>query len=250
LTNTNGLLLEIARCKNFNTNKDNPCRTIVQTQSEEDYKVPEPWSGDLENAPILFLSSNPSISTREKYPRSSWPDDKTIDFFVHRFGGGLEGWTKDGRYILYKDGTYSSDFVRYWAHARRRAVELLGNDVCPGIDYVMSEVVHCKSHKEIGVKEALPECGKRYLKRVVTQSGARVVVGFGKFAADAVHQVFDIPDDVNVSEPVQAGNRLRIFTFIPHPNARVVRSFDKCLSASELERLRSWLREPKLELSE
>jgi hypothetical protein len=73
-------------------------------------------------------------------------------------------------------------------------VELLGNDVCPGIDYVMSEVVHCKSHKEIGVKEALPECGKRYLKRVVTQSGARVVVGFGKFAADAVHQVFDIPD--------------------------------------------------------
>jgi hypothetical protein len=97
LSATNDLLLEIAHCPNFNSNEDNPCRTIVQTQPQEDYQLPESWSGDLEHAPILFLSSNPSIGMMEKYPSSSWPDDRIIDFFSHRFGGGLEDWTKDGR---------------------------------------------------------------------------------------------------------------------------------------------------------
>lgn len=248
---TNDLLLEIARCQNLNS-KDSPCRTIAQTQSEEDRQVPEPWSGDLENAPILFLSSNPSISMSEKYPRSSWSDDKIIDFFSHRFGGGLEGWTKDGKYTLLEEGSvYRSKGVRYWASARRRAIELFEkDDVHPGIDYAFSEIVHCKSHKEMGVKEAMPKCTGRYLKKIVACSGARIIVCFGRFAADAVHQTFGIPDDVKVSESVQVGSRLRIFTFMPHPNARMVRSFVGCLSVSEFDWLKSWLRESKLELSE
>jgi hypothetical protein len=252
LSATNDLLLEIARCPNFNSSEGNPCKTIVQTQLEEDYQVPEPWSGDLEHAPILFLSSNPSISVREKYPRSTWSDDEMIDFFSHRFGGGgIENWTKDGKYTLLECGGYKKTWVRYWASVRGRAAELLGRkDVQPGVDYTFSEVVHCKSHKEIGVSKALPECAGRYLKKVVTQSGAQVVVCFGRFAPVVVRQAFGISDNVNVSEPVNVGNRPRIFTFMPHPNARIVRSFAGCISPSELERLKSWLRGPKLELSE
>jgi hypothetical protein len=248
----NDLLLEIARCSNFKSKKGNHCKTIVQTQPQEDYQLPEPWSGDLQNAPILFLSSNPSISSKEKYPRHKWPDDEIIDFFSHRFGGGLEGWTKDGRYTLLKAGSvYSNKGVRYWASARKRAIELLcKNDVQPGVDYTFSEVVHCKSLHEKGVSKALPECAGRYLKKIVACSGARIIVCFGRFTPVVVRQVFGIPDDVNVSAPVQVGSRLRIFTFMPHPNAWMVHSFTKCLSASELERLRSWLRESKLELSE
>jgi hypothetical protein len=247
MSGTNDLLLDIANCKNFNSNADNPCNQIVQVQAEEDYQVPEPWSGDLENAPILFISSNPSISMREKYPRSSWADDKIIDFFAHRFGGGIENWTKDGRYILYDDDkgdTYSHTWVRYWATVRRRAIELLGNDVRPGIDYVMSEVVHCKSHDEVAVKGAVKECSRRHLQRIVEQSGARVIVCFGRFAKETVHQIFSVPNEnVRLTEPVKAGNRLRLFVFMPHPNARMSRSFQRCLNGSEFERLRSWLRE-------
>jgi hypothetical protein len=252
LSATNDLLLEIARCPNFNSNEENPCQTIVGTQLETDYQLPEPWSGDLEDAPILFLSSNPSMGMREKYPRSTWPDDEIIDFFAHRFGGGLEGWTKDGRYTLLKAGSvYSNKGVRYWASARKRAIELLcKNDVQPGVDYAFSEVVHCKSLHEKGVSKALPECAGRYLKKIVACSGARIIVCFGRFTPVVVRQLFGIPDDVNVSEPVIVGNSSRIFTFMPHPNAWMVRSFAICLSPSEIKQLRSWLRESKLELSE
>jgi hypothetical protein len=239
MSGTNDLLVEITRCMNFNSNEGNPCTKIVQVQTEDDYQVPEPWSGDLENAPILFLSSNPSISSKEKYPRHSWPDDRIIDFFVHRFGGGIENWTKNGRYILYKDGTYSNIWVRYWGGVRRRAIELLGSDVRPGIDYVMSEVVHCKSHDEIGVRDTVQECSRRYLQRIVEQSCARVIVCLGGFASDAACQIFNIPKGINISEPIEIGNRLRYFAFLPHPNAYKPRSFAKCLEGSELEHLRS-----------
>ncbi len=255
MTTTNSLtdlLLEIAHCPSFNPNEDNPCKVIAQSQfiikgqSEEDYQVPEPWSGDLENAPILFLSSNPSISMREKYPRSSWPNERIIDFFVHRFGGGLENWTMDGRRTLNQDGIYSTQWVRYWVSARRRAIELTCNhDIQPGLDYALTEIVHCKSLDEMGVKEAVPECTRRYLERIVALSGAKIIVSFGKFAENAVHQIFRIQNHTKISEPISAGNRHRIFVFMPHPNARMTRSFQKILKASELERLRGCLREPE-----
>jgi hypothetical protein len=63
-------------------------------------QVPEPWSGELEHALILILSSNPSISTAEIYPRWEWPDEEIADFFGRRFGGGrgrLQGKQKRGK---------------------------------------------------------------------------------------------------------------------------------------------------------
>lgn len=48
-----------------------------------EYKVPEPWSGRIEQVPILFLSSNPSISSVEDYPRWSWSDGAIDDFVGH-----------------------------------------------------------------------------------------------------------------------------------------------------------------------
>jgi hypothetical protein len=77
------LLLEIVRCPNVQAcladpEKKHPCRKIVQSQGEkaaEHFQVPEPWSGHLETAPILFLSSNPSISQDEEYPRFGWGDE-------------------------------------------------------------------------------------------------------------------------------------------------------------------------------
>lgn len=53
---------------------DNSCSAIIDIQgalSWESFQVPEPWSGRLLTTPILFLSSNPSISGTEAYPQDS-----------------------------------------------------------------------------------------------------------------------------------------------------------------------------------
>lgn len=86
------LLLEIAGCpvakSHFeNSNFRSPCLDIVATQRAESwptFQVPEPWSGNLTTAPILFLSSNPSISETEAYPRGDSTDQLLQNFFDRR----------------------------------------------------------------------------------------------------------------------------------------------------------------------
>ena len=92
----NNLLIEISHCpiaKSIieNRSQENPCREIVLSQDIEtisDFQLPEPWSGQISIAPLLFLSSNPSISLTEQYPLWSWSDEAITDYFIHRFGTG------------------------------------------------------------------------------------------------------------------------------------------------------------------
>ncbi len=224
--------------------QEHPCREVVLTQrstSVAEHQLPEPWSGHLEQAPILFLASNPSIAQEEEYPLGSWPDELVADFFRNRFGGGRKQWTRDERYTLRRDGTHYRRGVQFWASVRYRAGELLGRVATPGVDYVLSEVVHCKSVAEKGVWEALDECAGRYLRRVVEHAVARVVVGLGGRADYAVRRQFRLPEGKAVCGPVRVGRRDRYFTFLPHPNARKPRTFEKCLPPKELRRLREVL---------
>lgn len=242
-----GLLFDIAHCPSVQFCLDNPCsrhpcREIVESQRCSRlarYQVPEPWSGELELAPILFLSSNPSISSTEEYPRWEWADEDIEDYFTHRFGGGRQEWIKDGTKTLLQDGEYASA-TPFWAAVQKRAMELM-DDVCPGIDYALTEIVHCKSRSEFGVAEAQAECSRRYLWRVIELSGASVIVVLGKRAELAVRAEFRISDGMNVSDPVKVGDIERLFAFLPHPNAHMERSFAKCLRREELHRLRRHL---------
>jgi hypothetical protein len=72
------LLNDIVRCRiatdvlRGRARADHPCTTIVMSQSVTDpavFQVPEPWSGRLDRAPILFLCCKPSINEQEVYPR-------------------------------------------------------------------------------------------------------------------------------------------------------------------------------------
>ncbi len=93
-------LLDIARCPNIplcqgHPGPAHPCARIVSVQSgipPTARHLPEPWNGDLARAPLLFVSSNPSIDEDEAYPTASWPEEDVIDFFLHRFGGGRRPW--------------------------------------------------------------------------------------------------------------------------------------------------------------
>ncbi len=147
----NKLLREIARCPNvsqcFERNGSvNPCGNIVRSQGIKNlasHQLPEPWSGRLDGAPILFLSSNPSIESpgeeTEEYPRWSWANADIEDFFTNRFGGGRKNWIAGGVRFLRADGSYSPRAVRFWAFVRQRSIELLQREVEPGVDYALSE---------------------------------------------------------------------------------------------------------------
>lgn len=244
------LLNEIAHCPhvNFciqNPSVEHPCREIVFSQSSStlnEYQVPEPWSGRIEQAPILFLSSNPSISSVEDYPRWSWSDDAIDDFFNNRFGCGRKVWILHGIKSLQKDGTYGGS-VKFWSAVRQRAIELFQrNNVTPGSDYAITEIVHCKSVREIGVKEAQNQCVKSYLQKVLQMAAARVVVVLGASAREAMQHDFNIPKDVSLFGPIAIGDQEKLITFLPHPNARRNRTFAKCLNSDELEILRAFLR--------
>jgi uracil-DNA glycosylase len=247
------LLLEIARCPIVDQclaqpGVNHPCRTIVHSQQVrfvEDFQVPEPWSGDLAKAPILFVSSNPSIGD-DYYPRGSWSNTDIQQFFEYRFGGdkGRRAWVENGIRPWMGNGRYGSS-VRFWSSVKARTFEILEREAKPGIDYALTEVVHCKSRKEQGVAEALDYCATRYLERVVALSGAKVIVSLGSIAEKAIRSVYEIPLQVNVYGPITLGERVRYISFLPHPNSWKDKTFEKCLSQMELQQLRKVLQDRK-----
>ncbi|MCC7207717.1 MAG: hypothetical protein IT323_10440, partial [Anaerolineae bacterium] len=188
------LLLLIARCPIVahclsDAGGDHPCATVVRSQRalhDGPHQSPAPWNGDLEHAPLLFVGSNPTIHPDELHPTAEWPDDQIVDFFVRRFGGGQRAWTREHKYALLRDGTYAKHWSRYWAAVRTLARALYGLEadqpIRPGVDYVTSAVVHCKSREEIGVSRARKTCAGNYLDLVFRTSGAAVIVCLGKHA--------------------------------------------------------------------
>ncbi len=247
------LLQEIAHCPKVeycktHPSSGHPCAPIVESQGSvllADHQVPEPWSGHLEDAPILFLSSNPSIGGNDDYyPRWSWSDERTRDFFANRFGGGGEEWIRDGRYPLIAEGVQGTKPVPFWSAIRLRAAELLDVEaikVRPGIDYCTSEVVHCKSQKQRSVAAAFDTCVGLYLEKMIAQSGAKVIVSLGVHAARAVRQTFDVPGGAKVYGPIPVGQKGRMFAFLPHPAAfKMSKSFAHNLTPDELEEIRAF----------
>ena len=82
------LLFDIAQCPIvklvLNSPSNHPCKRIIESQNASllsEFQLPEPWNGQIETAPILFLSSNPSIDPNEDYPTWSSSDDLVEDFF-------------------------------------------------------------------------------------------------------------------------------------------------------------------------
>ena len=244
----NQLLLEIARCPIVQHCLENPttrheCATIVRLQDANSYhahQVPEPWSGNLEQAPILFLSSNPSISGEDVFPTGSWTDEQIVDYFHNRFAERSQAWIKGGTKALKSDGTYLRA-TKFWAFVRKRAMELLEREVHPGVDYALTEIVHCKSKAEHGVVEAQQQCAERYLQRILAASNAAVIVVLGQPARRAIEAKFGIPRNVSMSGPIACCGRERVFTFLPHSNAWENKTFSKCLSDQELQVVRAFL---------
>jgi hypothetical protein len=170
----------------------------------------------------FFVSSNPSIDDSERYPDLTWTEDQISDFFHNRFGP-TAGWVRDGLYTRQKDGSFSRNWVRFWAAARSRAAELLEKErasITPGLDFALTEVVHCKSRNEVGVKEAQEFCSKRYLDRILSVSAAKVIVVFGQSAKDVVvNQLSTSMRPLSDGERNLFAQEQRMIVFLAHPAA-------------------------------
>ena len=231
------LLFDIAKCSEFcslitNPDSSSSCSLIVDSQKDhevevkKDFQLPEPWTGDIINAPILVISSNPGYSKEEIYPDFTWPKPMIADFFMNRFQdrGSRYSWVYDNK-VLNNDGERGIS-VRYWSSIRARVKELLGS-AKPGIDYCITEIVHCKSSSEKGVENALPKCSDLYLERKIKISDAKFIIGVGEFVKKYFKEVKYI-------------NGIPI-TYLPHPNAFKPKTFLKTHTEERLDEIKSIL---------
>ena len=241
------LLLEICRCPNVKAARlddGHPCAEVVRSQDVRtlnDFQVPSPWVGQIHRAPILFVSSNPSISETEHHPTWRRSAGFRIDYFENHFIGGRKEWTQGGVRTLQRDGSYSRA-VKFFSGIKRHAEEILGGDPRPGTDYALTYVVRCKSRDEIGVRRAADECSSLHLKRTIVAAKARLIVVLGNRAHDAVSREFGVvADQSHISRPMRVGRRDRCFVYLAHPSARGKTGRPRRLTSGEIERLQPQL---------
>lgn len=208
------LLINIARCKGSSA-----CNDIIKTQRlcDKEFQVPEPWRGDIAKAKLLFVSSNPSVNHKDDSPTASCPDEEIVAYFQ-------KGFIPQFPKIAFKDGHISDHHVRFWASCRARAAELLNCknvEIKPGMDFAMTEVVHCKSTGERGVTKAMPECISRHFEATMMAAEASVIVVLGKSALSAFKPYF--PALETVPQHATWMGRNRHIVYLPHPNARGVK---------------------------
>jgi hypothetical protein len=257
-------LLAIARCPIMAECLDrdvpsHPCSAITHFQWDSidsvtriarwrgAHQVPEPWVGHIAAAPILFVSSNPSIRGQIAPGGLAAPTrdgitwDTSDDEIVDRFENAFDKYMVDGvRSIGAKRAT------RYWSSIKGRAQELIPHrPVRPGHDYALTEVVRCKSRSEVGVLDAAPTCIERYLTPTIELSAARVIVGIGAHARRALINHFLLASQNGVQRAT-VGERERLVVFLPHPNARGgSKSLAGNLRPADLDLLRSRLNEKR-----
>lgn len=213
------LALTVARCPEVSRaalDSSHPCSKVVRFQDAyaAPFQVPEAWAGRIETARVLFLSSNPSISgadqdakaahrrLTELYPTMDWDDTLIADFMTRRFDSTNE-WVNENLQHLKQGGNgetadeilrraHGGEFARrgirenYWSWIQEQTRRLVGDENPWYQDAVMTEVVHCKSKKEHGVREAARHCSNVHMERVLSACPAGLVVVVGSRAKDAL----------------------------------------------------------------
>ena len=177
-----------------------PCHKIVdwqmkkwnlqnKTVSNSKLHRPEAWTGKLSKAKILFLSSNPGFDLNENFPswdENDWPIEKVLDFAVNRFSnqddrkyGATDISNPHGPDRTISKSGLASNKVPHWSWVRRYVALILDKPVSETSainDYVMTELVHCKSLDEKGViAKALKTCSDKYFEKILEISPAKLI---------------------------------------------------------------------------
>jgi hypothetical protein len=234
-----------------------------------EHHLPEPWVGHLWSAPLLFLSSNPAGAPRPhevppdeqvtyalppelqgksaddfpslrrpfQAPKWRWSYEEVFDRYTTLFDLWVDGSDQRPRVPV---GLKRPKASPYWVSAKQQADALFRRDTVPGVDYTLTEVVHCKSMKERGVGRARRECVPRYLRRLLRLSPATLVIVYGDHARNTIRAEFDYPHPGVVTEPIDAEGLSRRFAFLAHPSSTKPKR-PKELPDHDLAAARQWL---------
>jgi hypothetical protein len=197
------LLLEIARCKQ-RPNRNMDCSEIFKYQEMNGISelAPVPWQGHLETAKILFVGSNPSEIDNGILATNNWLDNEIFDFYEHRFDqrndNAQNKWTANGTNYLLKSGKQSAKQVPYWRVIKNNwAPQIIAKyskdgDATPGTDYALTEIVHCYSKKEKGVKQCKKLCSDLYFENILKfAKNVKTIVIMGKHATPIMNEYFN-----------------------------------------------------------
>ena len=186
----------------------NVCNPIYLSQNPagiSDYHIPEPWNGDIEHAPILFVSLNPGYTQGENYPYYNNPNfsssrnglniSATETFFDERFGGKYVKHNNGKKFkVLMTNGQYKS-VHGFWNYVYNISTKLLGmSNVIPGKDFAITEIVHCKSSSVNVIPEAcFDECMKKHFNAVLSAAAnIQYLVIVGKQTRDRIAAFFKL----------------------------------------------------------
>lgn len=229
------VLVGIARCPEVQRARKipgHPCKEVVESQDPPGTQVPEPWNGDITIAPLMFIGSNPSYDPHEEFPSRASSDRQIVEFFQERF----EHWIEDGvRPIRQRDAGAKGN-VRYLVEVRAIAEQAYRRSVIAGQDYVLSELVHCKSRNNQGVEQAGDRCQDLWLRKVLAASAARVVVVLGSKPGRRIRRWLSVPEATIMFHGCE-----RWWVFLGAPGSSAPRRLDRVLTDEQREVLNSVL---------
>lgn len=188
--NTEKLFWDIIKCPLQSNSK---CNSILSTQCASDFKIPEPWNGDIENAEVMIIGYNPALDPLEVYPSYnihtqnwnpicsinaslSWSHNNVEDFFENRFNAKCVCGQK--KYVQFSNNyactqvlnnscQYKKSQNPYWKTTIEYASAVCGKPL--SIDNIVyTDAIHCKSSSSRGCTSAVfNECVDKYLKRII-----------------------------------------------------------------------------------
>ena len=158
-SNAKNIAWEIINCGLQNAPDPNSvCNALYNSQqctSIEDFQIPEPWNGDIENAPILFVGLNPGFLDVELYPKLGnqywtqangvFDQAKVEDFFEHRFNSSHKYVQYPNKTKIALGGYKGLKGRTFWAYVKSIADKIMNGQSTPGVDFAITEIVHCKS---------------------------------------------------------------------------------------------------------
>lgn len=255
LSRKEDLMREIAECPLYKikTGIKDDCKTVIDFQKNKTggwkggyFHCAEPWFGDLEKAEVLFVSSNPSYSAEES-------KDKIVGgITLKRHHPDLESENPDPYVYLFKffesemkrriDPTtkkpYPNTYSIYWWRICKFAAWILGYDEkkekysLENLSRIaLTEIVHCKSTSETGVRECCDTCRDTWLDRIIELfacNGAdsnkqKYVVLVGKVARAQRKTIDDIVEKIVKKYP---NLKIKVIE-TPHPGCRGLSDEDR-----------------------
>lgn len=237
------LCIDITHCKNtgnIGKNVINPCEDILKAQNCKDgFLMPEPWSGHLSDAKILFIGSNPSFDCNEVYLDSTWSSKQICVFFENRFKNGkiqkktkkevsVPYWTYLIKYINWINEVFISKGKKTLTSypitkQKKNMYDGLNNDVAS------TEIVHCKSKGGKGFVEARCKCSDMWMADILNLFHGKLIVVLGDNAKDAI----DCCCKLNA---IFASQKVPVI-YLPHPNFPMSDNDRKKAVQSELRKV-------------